>query len=395
MKRPLAGLTVLDFTRVFSGPYATLLLADLGARVIKVEPVGSGDDSRAFGPFVAGTSGYFETLNRGKQSLALDLRQPEGQQLARDLAARADVLIENFRPGRMARLGLDAARLRAESPGLVYVSISGFGQTGPLAARGCYDIVAQAYGGLMAGTGPADEPTKAGPPVADALSGLTAAVGMLAALWRRERTGEGAHVDVAMVDALFAVLETSLATYDLTGSVPPRRGNADAVLAPFDSFRASDGWIVIGVGNDALWQALAALISPALAADARFASNADRLRNEAHLRPILAAWCGSHASAALLDRLHAAGVPAGPIRAIDELACDPNLEARGMLARVALHGGGHLAVPGSPIHVDGRTPPIVRGPRLGEHSRTVLTDLLGANDALVERLLAAAVIGEA
>jgi len=392
---PLAGLTVLDFTRVFSGPYATLLLADLGARVIKVEHPAHGDDSRAFGPFIAGTSGYFETLNRGKESIAVDDRSAAGRAVLRRLAGRVDVLVENFRPGRMARLGLgypDAAPL---NPGLVYVSLSGFGQTGPLSAHGCYDIVAQGYGGLMGLTGTPEQPVKTGPAVADAISGLTAAVGLLAALWRRERSGQGAHIDVGMVDALFAVLENTLAGYDITGIVPPRAGNADAVLAPFGSFRAADGWLVIGVGNDRLWRALAARIDPALADDPCFATNDDRVRHADRLREVLDAWCAVQPVDALLTELHAAGVPAGPIRDIAELACDPHLEARGMLARVALSDGTLLRVPGSPIHVDGLTPAMRRGPRLGEHTRAVLSEMADIDDGDYRRLTAADVVRDA
>ena len=246
---PLDGLTVLDFTRVYSGPYATLRLCDLGATVIKIEHPNGGDDSRAFGPFIAGTSGYFETLNRGKQSVAIDYRSGEGQQLLRQLAAQADVLIENFRPGHMLRYGLDCATLRLSNPRLIYVSITGFG---PEVDLGCYDIVAQAMSGLMSLTGLPDQPIKTGPAIADAISGLTAATGLLAALYQRERTGLGAYVEVAMVEAVFACLENALADFAVTRHVPVRRGNTDQVIAPFDSFCTADGWIVIGAGNDRL-----------------------------------------------------------------------------------------------------------------------------------------------
>ena len=392
MSGPLAGLTVLDFTRVFSGPYATLLLADLGARVIKVEHPARGDDSRAFGPFVAGTSGYFESLNRGKESIAVDDSSAAGKAVLRRLVGHVDVLVENFRPGRMARLGLGYPDAAQWNPGLVYVSLSGFGQTGPLSANGCYDIVAQGYGGLMGLTGTPEVPVKTGPAVADAISGLTAAVGLVAALWRRERTGRGAYIDVGMVDALFAVLENTLAGYDITGTVPPRAGNADAVLAPFGSYRAADGWLVIGVGNDRLWRALAARIDPALADDPCFATNADRVRHADRLREILETWCSVRTVDAVLAELHAVGVPAGPVRDIAELACDPHLEARGMLARIVLSDGTPLRVPGSPIHVDGQPPAMRRGPRLGEHTRAVLGEMAGMDEGEVERLVGGGVV---
>ncbi|MBI5564544.1 MAG: CoA transferase [Chloroflexi bacterium] len=385
--RPLNGITVLDFTRVYSGPYATRLLADLGATVIKVEHPRFGDDSRAFGPFVDGYSGYFETLNRGKRSIAIDHRVETGQSLLRRLATRVDVLIENFRPGQMQRYRLDYDALSALNPCLVYVSLSGFGQVGSDARLGCYDIVAQAMSGLMSLTGLPDQPLKTGPAIADAISGLTAATGLLAALVGRERTGRGAHVDVAMIDAVFACLENALVDYTVTEQVPARHGNIDTVIAPFDSFHTLDGWIVIGAGNDRLWQALARLIDPALAVDARFATNLDRVSHYAELRPVLENWCAARSTQALLIDLHAAGIPAGPVRAMDELAHDPCLEARGMLARLTLASGASITVPGSPIQLAGvEPPPIVRGPLLGEHTRAVLRDELKLEQAEVAQL---------
>ena len=371
MTRLLEGLTVLDFTRVYSGPYATLLLADLGARVLKVEHPAGGDDSRSFGPFVAGTSGYFEMLNRGKESLALDFTQPENQAFLRHLATQVDVLIENARPGVMARYGLDYATLRAMCPRLVYVSISGFGQTGPHAQQSCYDIVAQACSGLMSLTGLPDHPLKTGPAIADAITGLTAAVGLLAALWRQARTSQGAYLDVAMVEALFACLENALVMYSVTGEVPPRQGNVDAVVAPFDSFATADDVIVIGVGNDRQWARLAQLTDNGLAADPRFATNAGRVAHYTALRPQLAAWCADQRAVDLLEALHTAGIPSGRVRAIDELANDAHLEARGMLAHLTLDADTEITVPGCPIHVDGTHPPIRRAPRLGEHTQAL------------------------
>lgn len=370
----LEGLTVLDFTRIYSGPYATLLLADLGARVIKVEHPAGGDDSRTFGPLVAGISGYFEMLNRGKESITLDFADPAQQAILRRLAQQADVLVENARPGVMARYGLDYASLQADCPRLVYVSISGFGQTGPDASRACYDIVAQACGGLMSLTGPSDQPLKTGPAIADAITGLTATVGLLAALWRQARTGQGAYIDVAMVEALFACLENALVTYSVTGQVPPRQGNIDAVIAPFDSFQAADGVIVIAVGNDRLWARLAQLMGDGMVTDPRFATNAGRVAHYDELRPLLSAWCAHQSAASMLDALHMAGIPAGRVRSIDDLAHDPHLEARGMLAHVWLDDDTSITVPGLPIHVDGTRPPIRRAPRLGEHTQAILRE---------------------
>jgi CoA:oxalate CoA-transferase len=388
--RPLTGVTVLDFTRVYSGPYATLRLSDLGADVIKIEHPRGGDDSRAFGPFIAGTSGYFETLNRGKRSLAVDYRVPAGQALLRQLAGQADVLIENCRPGHLQRYGLDYATLSASCPRLIYVSITGFGGDTP---QGCYDIVAQAMSGLMSLTGFPDQPLKTGPAIADAISGLTAATGLLAALFRRERTGQGAQVEVAMIDAVFACLENALADFDVTREVPARCGNTDQVIAPFDCFRTADGWIVIAAGNDRLWQALARLIDRALIDDARFTTNARRVEQGAALQAILAAWCQARSTHALLAELHAAGVPAGPVRTLAELAVDPRLEARGMLASIEVADGVRLKVPGSPIHFeDVDVPAAQRGPRLGEHTRSILSDRLAFGAAEIDRLQAQGVI---
>lgn len=387
---PLAGVTVLDFTRVYSGPCATLRLSDLGADVIKIEHPAGGDDSRAFGPFIAGTSGYFETLNRGKRSLAIDYRAPRGQALLRELAGQADVLIENFRPGQMKRYGLDYASLSATQPRLIYVSITGFGCD---STEGCYDIVAQAMSGLMSLTGFPDQPIKTGPAIADAISGLTAANGLLAALFRRERTGQGAHVEVAMIDAVFACLENALADFDVAQQVPPRCGNTDRVVAPFDCFRATDGWIVIAAGNDRLWRSLACLIDENLIVDPRFATNLRRVENNTALHVILAAWCQSRSTQALLADLHAAEVPAGPVRTMAELAIDPRLEARGMLASIEVDDGVHLKIPGSPIRFeDVNVQSTQRGPRLGEHTRSILTERLSLCPAEIDRLLAEGVI---
>jgi CoA:oxalate CoA-transferase len=387
---PLAGVTVLDFTRVYSGPYATLRLSDLGADVIKIEHPNGGDDSRAFGPFIAGTSGYFETLNRGKRSVAIDYRTLAGQMLLRQFAGQVDVLIENFRPGQMKRFGLDYAVLSVISPRLIYVSLTGFGCDSD---QGCYDIVAQAMSGLMSLTGFPDQPIKTGPAIADAISGLTAANGLLAALFRRERTGQGAHVEVAMIDAVFACLENALADFDVAGQVPVRRGNTDQVIAPFDCFRTADGWIVIAAGNDRLWRSLASVIDDALFADPRFVTNACRVANNATLHAILAAWCQTRSNQALLAELHAAGVPAGPVRAIDELAIDPRLEAHGMLASIEVADGVHLKVPGSPICFEGvNVHARQRGPRLGEHTRAVLQERLNLDIADIDRLAAEGVI---
>jgi CoA:oxalate CoA-transferase len=385
---PLTGLRVLDFTRVYSGPFATLLLADLGAEVIKVEHPESGDDSRSFGPFVADTSSYFETLNRGKKSIAIDYTTCEGQALLRELAGKFDVVVENFRPGQMAKYGLDQESLRAQHPALVYVSITGFGSNNADSERGCYDIVAQGEGGLIGLTGLPHLPMKVGPAIGDALSGLMAATGLLAALYQRERTGIGAHVELSMVDVVFACLENALAAYDITGKSPVRQGNSDAVISPFDSYETRDGWIVIGIGNDRLWQRFAAMLPGDVASDPRFATNTDRVARGETVHFMIQQWCAQQPSADLLARLHGAGIPAGAVRSVEELACDARLEARGMLVRLPLGDGESVLVPGSPIKVAGMADrEYVRGPRLGEHTQEVIEEMLGVRQIEVAHLM--------
>jgi CoA:oxalate CoA-transferase len=375
VSRPLEGLLVLDFTRVFSGPFATLMLSDMGARVLKVEHPDGGDDSRSFGPFIDGTSGYFETVNRGKESLAIDYRAEAGQALLCQLVSSVDVVIENFRPGQMARYGLDYATLSNINPRLVYTSISGFGQDSPYRNQGCYDIVAQAMSGLMSLTGLSNTPLKTGPSIADAISGLTAATGLLGALWAAERTGKGAHVDIAMLDAVFACLENALSAYSITGHISHRTGNADTILAPFDSFQTQDGWIVIGIGNDRLWRQFAPLFG--LENDQRFATNTLRVAHYHMLRPLIQDACLGQYTIGLLAQLHAQGIPAGPIRNIEELSTDIHLEARGMLTRLTLENGHELMVPGSAIHIMGAERPFPkRAPTLGEHTEQVLQEFL-------------------
>lgn len=375
MTRPLDGVRVLDFTRIYSGPYTTLLLSDMGAEVVKVEHPDHGDDARLYGPLIGGTSGYFETLNRGKKSIVIDYRSLIGQDTLRRLVRGFDVVVENFRVGQMARYHLDYETLKQKNPHLIYTSISGYGQFGEKAQLGCYDIVAQAASGLMSLTGLPDLPIKTGPAIADAISGLTAAVGLLGALYRRERTGDGAYVDVAMVDSVFAVLENSLASYSATGNVPERVGNADTAIAPFDAFQAKDGWLVLAAGNDRLWGKLVSRVGKRLNRP-EFTSNELRLENYAELRQVLADWIEPQEIASALSKLHDAGIPSGAIHSMDELAHDAQLEARDMLLKIPLDADNTLTVPGSPIHISGaERPSAMRAPKLGEHTAEILAEL--------------------
>jgi crotonobetainyl-CoA:carnitine CoA-transferase CaiB-like acyl-CoA transferase len=393
---PLAGVTVLDLTRVLSGPYCTMLLADMGARVIKVEQPGRGDDTRAWGPpFVEGESAYFLSLNRNKESVTLDFKHPEGRALLDRLIGRADVLVENFRPGTLARLGLDHASLAPAHPRLVYASISGFGQDGPRAAEAGYDAVIQAEGGLMSITGPADgAPHRLGVAVADFVSGLFAAQGVLAALLARASTGRGQLVDVGMLDAVTALLTYQAGSWFATGEVPRRLGNRHPSIAPYDTFAAADGEFVLAVGNDVQFRAFSDVIGdPALATDPRYDTNAGRVQHYATLQPRLAERLARHPRAYWLARLTAAGVPAGSVRSVAEALGDPQLAARDMVVQVTHPTAGAIRQLGVPVKLSD-TPGSVRcaPPLLGQHTEAVLAGDLGLDAARLASLRAAGVI---
>lgn len=350
-QQPLAGVRVLDFTRVLAGPYATALMADLGADVIKVEAP-DGDEYRHVGPFRDGESALFQTVNRGKRSIVLDLRAPDDLALARRLADRADVVVENFRPGVMARLGLDAATLQAGNAGLVYASVSGFGQGGPNAARPAYDIIVQAMAGLMAQTGEADgPPTMVGEALADVAGGLFAAWGIMVALFDRNRTGRGRVVDLALFDALLSMMPTAGARVLVTDADPVRTGNRHALSAPFGVYPAGQGHFAVAVLNDKLFAAFCHVIGrPELAADPRFAGDAARRVNEPQLAEAIAGWAGTLTAAQAVAALSAAGVPASELATARQAWLSDQAQARG-LSSVAQHPAlGPLSLPEQPVH---------------------------------------------
>src|SRR5476649_886285 len=311
---PLDGITVLDLTRVLSGPYCTMLLADMGARVIKVEQPGKGDDTRAWGPpFLEGESAYFLSINRNKESVTLDFKHPEGRAVLEQLIAKADVLVENFRPGTLTKLGLDYETLSKKYPRLVYCSISGFGHTGPRWKQPGYDAVMQAEGGLMSITGAADGPPyRLGVAIVDIVSGMFAAYGVAMALFARERTGKGQAVDLAMLDATVALLTYQAGNYFASGKVPSRLGNRHPSIVPYETFAASDGDFVIAVGNDDQWKRFCAAIG--LEPGERFATNRQRVTGYDDLRPLLAARLATGTRAHWIERLTKAGVPCGSVR---------------------------------------------------------------------------------
>jgi CoA:oxalate CoA-transferase len=363
---PLSGLLVADFSRVLAGPFATMMLADLGARVVKVERPGTGDDSRGYGPFLDGRSLYFARVNRGKQSVALNLRDPADAAVARGLVGRADVVVENYRPGVMGRLGLGWADVSADRPDLIYCSISGFGHTGPWRQRPAYDAVVQGMSGIMSITGAADgPPVKPGAPVADLAAGLYAFGAITAALVGRAASGRGTHLDLAMFDATVSLLEGAALSYLATGDDPGRIGNAHFAIAPFDTFACADREITICAANDALFAALArALGRPGLVTDRRFETNALRHEHRSALKADMEAVLRARPADEWLGELDLAGVPCGPISTVAEAVGSEQAAARRM---VALAGG--LPVPGNPVKASAWDDPAERpaAPELDEH----------------------------
>jgi crotonobetainyl-CoA:carnitine CoA-transferase CaiB-like acyl-CoA transferase len=376
--RPLEGLLVVDLTRALAGPYCTMMLADLGARVVKIESPEGGDDTRGWGPpFLGGESAYFLSVNRNKESVTLNLKHPEGIQVLHRLLGRADVLVENFRPGVMDRLGLGYRELHGRYPRLVYCSISGFGQDGPYREKPAYDLILQGMGGIMGITGEEDgPPVKVGVAIADIAAGMFAAYGILAALWARERTGRGQLVDVALLDGQVAWLTYAAANYFATGEDPKRMGSAHPNLAPYQAFRTRDGYLNVAVGSEAIWQRFCEVVDPSLRDDPRFRTNADRVRNRAALTPLLEARFREKTTAQWRDLLDQAGVPNGPIYRISEVFRDPQTLHRQMKVTLAHPTAGEVTVTGVPVKLsdtpgDVRTPP----PLLGQHTEAVLAEL--------------------
>jgi crotonobetainyl-CoA:carnitine CoA-transferase CaiB-like acyl-CoA transferase len=352
--QPLAGLKVLELARILAGPWAGQLLADLGAEVTKIERPGSGDDTRGWGPpFVEGegSAAYFHACNRGKTSLAIDFETEEGRDRIRALAAEADILIENFKVGGLAKYGLDYASLSALNPRLIYCSITGFGQNGPYAPRAGYDFMIQGMGGIMDLTGdPAGEPQKIGVAFADIFTGIYASNAILAALHGRAQSGRGCHIDMALLDTQVSVLANQAMNYLVSGEAPKRLGNAHPNIAPYQTFEVRDGWVIVAVGNDGQFRKLCQLLGlPALPDDERFASNAARVGNREALSATLGAALLQRDKDELLSALAIAGVPAGPINRVDQVFADPQVVARGM--RLDLDGTPGVA---SPIVIDGK-----------------------------------------
>ena len=384
---PLDGLTVLDLTRVLSGPYCTMMLADMGARVIKIEQPGKGDDTRGWGPpFVEGESAYFLSINRNKESVTLDFKQAAGRELLHRLLAKADVLVENFRPGTLAKLGLDYASLAPRYPRLVYCSISGFGHTGPRQKEAGYDAVMQGEGGLMSITGSAGGPPfRLGVAIADIVSGMFAAQGVTAALLARERTGKGQAVDIAMLDSVVALLSYQAGIYFATDKAPARLGNRHPTIVPYETFSAADGDFVLAVGNDDQWRRFCQVAD--FPQEERFATNRLRVVNYEALKPLLDSRLRAEPRSYWIERLTASGVPCGSVRDLHEVFSDPQVRARDMIAQLEHAKAGLLRLIGTPLKFS-QTPGSVRTPPpvLGEHTDAVLTRDLGLTPAQVATL---------
>jgi crotonobetainyl-CoA:carnitine CoA-transferase CaiB-like acyl-CoA transferase len=370
---PLSGIRVIDFTRVLAGPLCTMLLGDMGAEVIKIEGPGQGDDTRAWAPFVDGWSTYFLGVNRNKKSVAVDIKSADGQALLEGLIRSADVLVENFRPGTLERLGFGPARARALNPRLIYCSISGYGSTGPRRDLPGYDMVIQGESGLMDVTGfPESGPTKVGVAITDCLAAQYAVQGILLAIISRGKTGEGQLVDIALLDAAVSVLGLPTGIVAATGRSPGRLGNAHPSLAPYEPYPAADGFVIVAVANPRLWTRFCQAVGAAeLEHDPRFATNSDRLehRDELNAR-ISALFCGRRVDE-LIDVLTAAGVPCGRVRTIEQVLADPQLAARNMLVDVPA-GHATVTVPGNPVKLSGAPAlPVAAPPALGEHTDAV------------------------
>lgn len=378
---PLAGIRVLDLTRVLAGPYCTLILADLGAEVVKIERPGQGDDARHFGPFLpSGTSAYFASLNRGKKSVTLDLTDAADRRTFERLIERADVLVENFRPSTMPKLGLSEQRLRQLNPRLIYASASGFGRGGADGDRAAYDVIIQALSGLMSITGmDRSQPVRVGTSISDILTGMFTAIGILAALRRRDATQRGASLDMAMLDCTVAALENAVSRFEVTGQVPEPLGTRHPSITPFQAFETADAPVVIAAGNDVLWRKLCAVLDrPEMADDPQWATNELRTRHHAELETALNAILQERPADEWLARLDEAGVPAARIRMIDEVVADPRLAARGMLHSLRDIDGQAFTTVGSPFRFDGASIQLSPDvPQLGQHNDEVLRSWLG------------------
>lgn len=381
--KPLQGVKVLDLSRVLAGPYCTMMMADYGADIIKIEPPGEGDDSRAFGPFVGKESAYFMSLNRNKRSITMNFKRSEECELFKEMVKHVDVVVENYRPGTMEKFGLGYEELKAINPKLIYAACSGFGHTGPYRDKPAYDIIVQAMGGIMSITGPENgDPTRVGASVGDIIAGMFTAYGVMMALFHRERTGEGQKIDVGMLDCQLAVLENAIARYITSGNVPGPLGNRHPSITPFSSFTAKDGYIIVGAGNDRLWERLCNLLGRSdLVKDERFITNSKRTTNVKELNAILNDIFKDKTIEEWMTALEEAGLPCAPINTVDRVVNDPHIKAREMIVEVEHPVAGKFKMPGVPVKMS-ETPGSVErpAPMLGQHQTEIMKELLGWNE---------------
>lgn len=387
--KPFENLKVLDLTRVLAGPYATMVLADFGADVMKIETPVVGDDSRAFGPFIGKESAYFMSLNRGKRSMTLNLKLPQAQELFKAMVKKADIVVENYRPGTMENFGLGYETLQQINPRIIYAACSGFGHSGPYMKKPAYDVIVQGMGGIMSLTGQEDGvPTRAGASIGDITAGLFTVIGILTAVHARETTGQGQKVDVAMLDCQVAILENAISRYLVSGVVPGPIGNRHPSVTPFESLLTKDGYVIIAVGNDKLWEKFAKLIGrPELAMDERFITNADRTKNQKPLKAILDNIFPGRTAGEWMEALEAEGIPCGPINTIDRVLADPQIQAREMVVELEHPVAGRIKVPGIPIKLSDTPCKIEQSaPLLGQHTEKILQEFLGLTSEQMDEL---------
>lgn len=387
--KALQDLVVLDLTRVLAGPYASMMLADFGAEIIKIEPPGVGDDSRAFGPFIGEESAYFMSLNRNKRSMTLNLKSPAARALFREMVKKADIVVENYRPGTMEKFELGYSSLKAINPRLIYAACSGFGQTGPYRNKPAYDVIVQAMGGIMSITGPeGGPPVRVGASIGDIIAGLFTVIGIEMALYHREKSGHGQMIDVGMLDCQLAVLENAIARYMVTGTAPQPMGSRHPSIAPFEAFNAKDGSLIIGAGNDKLFEKLCKVIDqPGLAQDSRFATNAMRTQNVRQLKELLDAAFVHKTVDEWLQVMEDAGIPCGPINTMDRVVKNPQIAARDMLVGTEHPVAGMVKMAGIPIKLSD-TPGAVEqpAPLLGQHTEEILQEFLGLSVQEINKL---------
>ena len=393
---PLAGVLVVDLSRVLAGPYCTMMLADLGAEIVKIEIPGRGDDTRQWGPpFAGGEAAYYLSINRGKRSLTLNLKTEGGRKILRQLIEKADIVVENFRVGTMASWGLDYEVLRTRNPSLVYCAISGYGETGPYRSRPGYDFIIQAQGGIMSVTGPVEgPPMKVGVPIVDITAGLYASLAILAALREREHSGQGQKIDIALFDCQIAWLANVASNYLISGEKPVRHGNAHPNIVPYESFPTSDGWIAVGIGNDRQWQQLCSLAAwEDLLTDPRFIGNPQRVKNRETLIPILRERFQKHSTGDWEALLLEAGIPCSRINSVDEVFSDPHVLSRKMVIELPHPTAGAIRLVGSPLKLSRTEVDISEAPPLlGQHTVDILQRHLGYEADDIERFRSDGVI---